>query len=167
MQYWPEGRLFKNVREARTRKQLEAIRRPLDTLQAARDLKQNGQIPTAENLRPLFHKNIMEHINDTRDELPGIVVKNPTGEEMGLYTMASVQDQMMGKSPPLVTFDLRAPQNGLRLRTFRNRHPLKHPQQRQIVATVYGVRDSIPSIDEKPYTGKTPVPISKFSENSD
>jgi hypothetical protein len=165
MQYWPEDRLFKKVRDASTLKQLEAIRRPLDTLQATRDLEQNGQKPTAKNLRPLFHKNIMEHINDTRDELPGIVVKNPTGEEMHLYTMASVQDQMTGKTPPLVTFDLREPQNGLALRTFRKRHPLKKSPQREIVAEVYGVRDSIPGTDERPHSGKTPVRDSEWPTN--
>lgn len=162
MRYWPEVRHFKKVRDAHTQDQLETIHKRLDILQATRDLEQNGRKPTAENLRPLLHKNIMEHINDTREKLPGIVVKNPTEEEMRLYTMASVQDQIMGKTPPLVTFDLRAPQNGLRLRTFRHRHPLKQSPQKEIVAMVYGVRESIPGVDERPHSGKTPIRDSKL-----
>jgi hypothetical protein len=157
MSYWPEQNCFKPVRAARTLEQLEKIRTGMDTAQAVKTCKNHRQKPTADNLRPLLHENFMEHINDTRDALPGIVVKNPTGEEMNLYAMAGVQDQIMGKTPPLVTFDLRKPQTGLALRTFRKRHPLKNSPLKKVIQAVYHVQDGIPSVDDKPDTGKTPV----------
>jgi hypothetical protein len=145
MQYWPEERLLKKVRDdAHTTQQLEAIRRRLDIMQAVSELEQNGQEPTAENLRPLIHKNIMEHINDKREKLPGIVVQNPRSEELHAITLASVCDQIQAKEPPLVCIDFRQPQKGLTLRTFRNRHPLRKSPQREIIAMVYGARDRLP-----------------------
>ena len=81
MSYWPNESYFKRVRTAHTLKRLEAIRRGVDVAQATKTCEQLGKNPTAENLRPLFHKDIMEHINDTREKLPGIVIKNPTEED--------------------------------------------------------------------------------------
>src|SRR5664280_260153 len=103
----------------------------------------------------------MEHMNDTPENLPGIVVKNPTPEELRRLTMASVCDQIQGKQPPLVSIDFRQPQTGLALRTFRKRHPLRKPPQREIIITVYGTRDSIHGANETPHGGKTPVRSSK------
>jgi len=167
MSYWPKQKHFKLVRDAHTSEQLEKIRRRVDTAQAVKMCKNLGKKPTAENLRPLLHKDIMKHLNDTWEKLPGIVVKNPTEEEMRHITMASVQDEIMGKPPTLVTFDLRQPQNGLALRTVRNRHPLKKSPQKEIIAAVYDVQNSIPGVDERPHSGKTPIRDSKLSKNSD
>lgn len=58
--------------------------------------------------------------------------------------------------------DMRRLQIGIGLRTFRNRYPLKKTPKKEIVAAIYGVRDAIPSLDEKPYTGKTPARCSKL-----
>jgi len=157
MRHWPGEKHFKKVRAARTRKQLEAIRCTLDYLQAARDLKRAGKKPTADNLRPLHHKDILAHINGTRETLRGIVVQNPTPEELRKLTLASVCGQIGGKKPPVVTVDFRQPQGGLRLRTFRNRHPRRQHPQSEIVASVYRISSSLPSAEEKPHTGKTPI----------
>lgn len=164
MSYWPNESHFRRVRAAHTLKQLEAIRRGVDVAQAANKCEQQRNTPTAENLRPLFHKNTMEHMNDTPENLPGIVVKNPTPEELRRLTMASVCDQSQGKQPPRVSIDFRQPQKGLALRTFRKRHPLRKPPQRGIIAAVYGARDSIPGANETPHGGKTPVRGSKTSQ---
>jgi len=134
MSYWPEQNYFKGVRAAHTLEQLENIRSGMDTVQAAKTCKNLGQKPTAGNLRPLLHKNFLTHINDTREELP-----------IGVH-------------------DLRQPQNGLKLRTFRNRHPLKKSPLKTVIATVYDVRDGIPGADENAHSGKTPVRDSKLSE---
>ena len=167
MSYWPEQNHFKRVRAVHTLEDLEKIRSGVDTAQAAKTCKNLGRKPTAENLRPLLHKDFMAHINDTRNELPGIVVKNPNGEEMSLYTMASVQDQIMGKTPPRVTFDLRKPQNGLALRTFRKRHPLKNSPLKTVIAAVCDVKDNAPSVRESFRTEKTPVRGPKLLEDSE
>jgi len=155
MSRWPGEHYFKKIRAADTMNKLEKIRRGFDIAQAAKTCEHLGKKPTAKNLRPLLHKNIMEHINDTRDKLPGIVVNNPTPEELQSITLASVCDQMQGKQPPLVLIDLRRPQRGLALRTFRERHPLRESPQREIVATVYGTKDSIPSAVDRPQIGKS------------
>src|SRR5260221_11971781 len=82
MSYWPDEKCFKIVHEAHTLKQLEIIRRRMDTMQAARTCENLGKKPTAKNLRPYLHKDIIEHINDTRDEPPKgfTVVNNPTAD---------------------------------------------------------------------------------------
>ena len=146
MRYWPGEKHFKHVRAAYTLDKLEEIRGSVDFQQAVRELEQIGQKPTAENVRPLLHKDFLAHINDTREKLPGIVVKNPTSEELQNLTLASFCSQNAGKNWPLVTLDFRQPQDGLTLRTFRRRHPLRQQQQRDIVNAVYGVRDSLPGV---------------------
>lgn len=155
MQYWPDESHFNMVRGAHTLEALEAIRRGLDTLEATRALEQNGQKPTAQNLRPLFHRNIMEHINDTREKLTGIVVRPRTPKELRHVEQVSIyltNEQRAG-----MVIDLRKPQDGLPLRTFRNRHPLRKSPQRGIIAEVYGVRENIPGPVETPNAGKTPI----------
>ena len=138
MSYWPKQNVFKRVRNARTLEQLEKIRSGMDTAQAVKTCKNLGdKKATAEKLRLLLHHDFMEHINDTRDELPSLPV-----------------------------IDLRQPQNGFALRTFRKRHPLKNSPLKKVIAAVYNIQDGIPSVDEKPDTGKTPVRGSKHSENS-
>ena len=137
MSYWPDQDKFKRVRAAHTLEQLENIRSGMDTAQAAKTCYNLGQKPTAGNLRPLLHKNFMTHINDTREQLP-----------IGVH-------------------DLRQPQSGLKLRTFRNRHSLKNSPLKTVIVAVYGLQDGVPSVDKKPHTGKTPLHDSTFSENLD
>jgi hypothetical protein len=195
MSYWPDEFCFKKVRAARTWKELEKIRRGMDVAQAVKVCKQQGKKPTAENLRPLLHPDIMTHINDTREKLPGLVVQNPTPEQLQGIFLADLERQILrtstGRSSsaapgapspgprawssvgadtsrrpkgPLICIDYREPQEGLALRTFRNRHPLRQSPQREIVATVYGARDNIPGADDRPCGRKTPVHDSALSD---
>jgi hypothetical protein len=127
LSHWPDDEIFKKVRQARTLKALEKIREGLDYALGVRDVEQTGQKPTAENLRPLLHKDIMQQINDSGEELQ------------------------------LKFIDMREPQNGLPLRTFRKRYPKKQDRQRQIVNEAYGIRETLPGAEESPDTGKTPV----------
>jgi hypothetical protein len=124
MSYWPDEKHFKPVWAAHTISELEVIRRRLDYAQAVHRLERGGQKPTAELVRPLLHKDIMTHINDTGEQLP----------EIGANQI----------------IDRRMPQDGLALRSFRRRHPLRKSPQRDIVATVYVVRDSILSAEPPP-----------------
>jgi hypothetical protein len=163
MSYWPGKEHFKQVQAAHRLKELEAIRRRLDYAQAVRELEQSGRESTGALVRPLLHEDVMAHINDTCDELPGIVIKNSKPKELHTLTMASVCNQIQGKQPPRVSIDFRQPQKGLALRTFRKRHPLRKSPQREIITTVYGIRDSIPGANETPHGGKTPVRGSKTS----
>jgi len=165
MHYWPNPKHFELVHDADTLVKLEPIRRRLDYKQAVRDLKHLGKKPTTKNIGPLLHKDMMAHINDTREQLPGIVVKNPTGEEMRRITMASVCDQIAGKKPLLVTFDLRLPQHVLARRTVQKRHPQKKYPQKIIVARVYRIRPDIPGADKKDQTGKTLIRNSKYDDD--
>ena len=127
MSYWPKRKHFKLVCAPRTLDELETIRRRLDYTQAVRDLEQSCQKLTGENLRPLLHKDIFAHINDTREKLAVMVM------------------------------DFREPQDGLPPRTFQNRHPKKQQPQRDIIAGVYRTRSSIPGAVQEPHTGKTPI----------
>ena len=157
LRYWPEEKHFRQVRAAHTLAELEVIRNRLDYTQAVRHLKHLGQKPTAQNIRPLLHKDMMAHINDTWEQLPGIVVKNPTPEQMRRMTIASVQDQIAGKPPLPFVLDLRTPQEGLARRTVQERHPQKQQTQRDIITGIYRVRATSPSAVEKPHVGKTPI----------
>ena len=186
MSYWPDEFCFKKVRAARTWKELERIRHRMDVAQAAKICEQQDKKPTAENLRPLLHKNLIQHINDTREKLAGIVIRPRTPDELRRAIEADVWIQMHSGNPRRCTetrdaqgrthvhiqgqganqiIDFRTAQDGLALRTFRNRHPLRKSPQREIVATVYGARASIPGADNQPYSGKTPVRNSKYSMN--
>jgi excisionase family DNA binding protein len=185
MSYWPDESCFKRVRAARTFEQLEEIRRGVDVAEAIKACEQEGKKPTAENLRPLLHDDIMAHINDTREKLPGIVFKPRTPDELRRAVEADACIQMNSGNPRRFTetrdaqgrthvhiqgqganqiIDFREPQDGLALRTFRNRHPLRKSPQREIVATVYGARDSIPGADDQPCGRKTPVRDSALSD---
>ena len=73
----------------------------------------------------------------------------------------------MGKTPPRVTFDLREPQNGLALRTFRKRHPLKNSPLKTVIEAVYDVKGHAPSVRESFRTEKTPVRGPKLLEDSE
>jgi hypothetical protein len=157
MSYWPEDTCFEQVRTARTLKQLEKVRRRVDVAQAAKSCRHLGQKPTARNMRPLLHNDMLAHINDTREILPGIVVQRPTSEKLRTMTLASVYSSLHGTPAQPVTIDFRQPQDGLPLRTFRRRHPSRQSPQKDIVVAVYGIRDSIPGADERPFTGKTPT----------
>jgi len=194
MSYWPEQNIFERFRAAHTLEQLEEIRRGVDTSQAVKTCQSLDQKPTAENLRPLYHKDLMTHINDTRGKLPPGTVTAHKPEDLRRVIEADVLTHLHGGAARQITegvdaqgrtfasiqtsnahgqnaapafVDVRQPQDGLKLRTFRKRHPLKKSPQIKIIAAVYGVRDSIPDVDEKPYTGKTPVRGSKLSEKSD
>jgi hypothetical protein len=193
MQYWPKDDYLVRVRAARTLKQLERIRRGQDTLQAARELEGKGEKPTAENLRPLFHKSIMEHINDTREKLPPGTIQAHKPEDLPLVIAADVLNQMHGgpqrriiegrdaqgrtfaviqttnlpgQEAALGFVDLRQPQNGLALRTFRERHPLRKSPQLDIIATIRGARVSIPGTEDKPPGKKTPIRDSAYQADS-
>jgi hypothetical protein len=186
MSYWPGKEHFKQVQAAHTLEELETIRRKLDYAQAVRELEQSGQKPTAQLARPLLHKDMMAHISDTREQLPGIVIKPRTADELRRVVEADVCIQMHSANPRRTTetrdaqgrkhvhiegqganqiIDLRKPQDGLPLRTFRRRHPAKQSPHPEIVAAVYGARDSIPSADEKLRSGKTPVRDSAYPKS--
>jgi hypothetical protein len=157
MGYWPKGTHLKQVRLVHTLGELEKIRRDLDYRQAVRDLEHLGKKPTHANIGPLLHMDMMAHINDTRDRIPGTVVKNPKQEVVRFITLKSVSDRIAGKKPPLVTLDFQQPQKGLKRRAVQKRHPQKQRAQRTIVADVYGINATTPSVDWQPDTGKTPI----------
>jgi hypothetical protein len=180
MACWPEQNYFKRVRAAHTLKQLEKIRHGADVSQAVKTCKNLGyKKPTAKKLRPLLHKNLNAHINDTRDNLPPSTIKAHTPEELRHAVEADClrkREQAPSETwkafiagnfdvkisvPAGPVIDLRQPQNVLALRTFRKRYPLKNSPLKKVIAAVYDVQDGIPSVDEKPYTGKTPVRGSK------
>jgi hypothetical protein len=123
----------------------------------------------------------MTHINDTRETLPGIVVNPQTPEELTSLIQADVWMQMHSGSPRRITegrdaqgktyaqiqtptapgmetaptwIDLRKPQKGISLRTFRTRYP--RAQQQIIIAKVRRILSKPPSFDEKPVIGMTP-----------
>src|SRR5439155_900199 len=133
MRYWPNRKSFTHVRALHTLGDMEKFRRKLDYTQAVRDLEHQGIKPTAEKIRPLLHKNMMTHINDTPEQLPANVVKHPTPKQMHAISMASVYDQLAGKTPPLVVLDLRKPQDGLARRTVQKRPPQKQHPQKKII----------------------------------
>jgi len=167
MDYWPEDQYVKKVRAAHTLGDLEAIRKRVDYLQATRELQQNGHKPTAENIRPLLHEDIMAHINDTRETLPPNTIKAHMPEVMRHVLEADSHHQMYSANPRRNTegvdaqgrtyalvegggiscLDMRQPQDGLPLRTFRRRHPQRKNPQRDIVNLVYDVRESLPGAD--------------------
>ncbi|MGO8926405.1 MAG: helix-turn-helix domain-containing protein [Limisphaerales bacterium] len=160
MSYWPEKEYFKQVCAAHTLKELEAIRRKLDYAQAICKLQQSGQKPTAELARPLVHEDIMAHINDTGEKLPGRVFKPETSHDLRRIVEASVYLTNQQRAGMII--DLRKPQDGLPLRTFRRHHPVRKSPHREIVAAVYGAADSIPGADETSRSGKTPVRDSTY-----
>ena len=79
----------------------------------------------------------MAHINDTRDQMPGIVVKNPTPEELSDLIWVDMQEQIQGKPRSVTAIDFRQPQKGLTLRTFKYRHPKKNSPLNTIINTVF------------------------------
>jgi hypothetical protein len=126
MQRWPNEKHFSGVRAAKKMTEIEAIRRKLDFLQAVRELKRTGRKITETNWRPLLHKDIMTHINDTREKLPPCVI------------------------------DFRQPQTGLKRYRSRKRHPVKGATQKQIVAVVCEIREAVPGAEELPSGKLTP-----------
>ena len=142
MRHWPTTHHFNLVRTAKTVEELEAFRCSLDWAQASRDNKRRGKNPTAENLCPSLHKNFVEHINDTREKVPGTVIKNPTSDQIRNVVQTSVQNAIWGKKASDITLDFRQPQDGLALRTFRKRYPRK--RTRKIEAAIYGTLENIP-----------------------
>jgi len=164
LSHWPKKRHFDQVCAAHTLVDLEVIRRRLDYTQAIRELKELGRKPTTKNIGPLLHKDFMAHINDTRERLPGIVVKNPTGKEACRISMAGMCDQIAGEKALPVTLDSRQAQGRLARRTVQKRHPQKRLAQKAIVAGVYRIRDSIPGADERRKTSKTPVRKAVYDE---
>jgi hypothetical protein len=177
MGYWPDKRHLTKVSAAHTLGALEEMRRPLDYAQAVQVLALSGQPPTADNVRPLLHKDIAEHINDTGQKLPlGLTIKAHNPEDLRQALEADALNQMHSATPRQITehrdaqgktyaqiegegisfLDLREPQTGLRLRNFRKRHPQKKPPQRDIIAAVYGIRETTPGAEAEPQTGKTP-----------
>lgn len=188
MSYWPEAKYIREVRAVRTLEQLENIRRKADTLQAIKTCKNLGYKPTAGNLRPLLHRDFVAHINDTKDDLPPSTIRAHTPEDLRDAAFADYwRKKNLGQSeinkwfstagnpdettktfalPSLPMIDTRQPQDGLKLRTFRNRHPLRRDPQKTVIAAVYG-QDNIPGADEQPHSGKTPIRDSNFRKNSD
>jgi hypothetical protein len=177
MHYWPEKRHFDQVRRACTKLDFENMRRELDFYQAYRDelRRRRGKEPKAKTLCRLLHIKFVTHINNTREELPGIVVKPQTREELSSLMQADVWTQMHSVSPRRITqgrdaqgrtfariegggiqfVDLRGPQEGISIRTFRTRYP--RARQQPVIANVRRILSAATSIDEKPCTGKTPV----------
>ena len=184
MHYWPEKQHFDQVRRACTKVDFENMRRELDFYQAYRDelRRRRGKEPKAKILCHLLHIKFVTHINDTREELPGIVVKPQTPEELSSLMQADVWMQTQSASPRRITegrdaqgktyaqiqtpstpgkktapvfVDLRGPQKGISLRTFRTRYP--RARQKPIIAKVRRILSAPPNVDEKPYTGKTPI----------
>jgi hypothetical protein len=190
LRYWPTEQIFQKVQAAGTDTELEKLWRKTDFAQALAVLKSNGvEHPTAEDLCPLLHKDLMTQINDTREEMPLGTVKAHTPEDIRRAMEADywqsrnqIQNEINQSFFPaqnpdqttkanmlarLPVIDLRQPQDGLALRTFRNRHPRKKSPQKEIIETVFDIQNSIPGVDERPHSGKTPMRGSKFSENSD
>jgi len=155
MHYWPSERHFRPLRAAHTLADLEKIRRELDFWQAYRDEFRRGRSrePTVENLCRLLHKDLMTHINDTRDKPPDgfTIVNNPEPEEMHMMTLASVQDQSQRKLPPRILVNFRQPQNGISLRTFRTRYP--RARRQPIIAKVRRILSTPPGVDDAPQRG--------------
>jgi hypothetical protein len=184
--YWPDDRLWEKLRAARTLKALERIRQRLDFSQALSQTKHIGQDPTAENVRPRLHKDVTAHINDTGEQLPSnITVKAHTPEELRCIAERDYVVQLAvprriterrdaeGRTiaeieiPPghHAFVDMRQPQEGIPLRTFRKRFPKKGGEQRQIEIAVFDIRENVPGPDEKPQTGKTPLRGSGYSQS--
>ena len=129
--HWPEDQHFHYLRPARKLHELEhleRIRRFVDFLQAIRELESTGMKPTGKNICPLLHKDMISHVNDTRETLVGTVF-----------------------------LDFRQPQLGLALRTFRKLSAADPATYQVIVAEVLQCLTEVPGLDEKPYTGKTPI----------
>lgn len=133
--YWPDKQDWPSDRAARTLKGLEEIREGIDYTQAIYKAKQGErkemEHTTGEFLRLMLHRDIMEQINDTG-------VKMPQG---GVN-------------------DMRAPQTGVKLRTFRTRYPRKGKKglrQAQILAAVYGIQEAPPSAEERQEGRRTSV----------
>ena len=186
MQYWPKKNHFKIFHKIHTKSDFEKMRRKLDFWQAYRDelRRRRGKEPTAENLCPLLHKDLMTHINDTRHQIPLDTVKAHTPEELRRAVEADYwrnqnriqseinkcffaaentdETKQINALHSLPVIDLREPQNGISLRTFRTRYPRQY--QKRIIAEVLHILSAPPSVDEKPHTGKTPVRDSKLSD---
>ena len=128
----------------------------------------------------------MTHINDTREEMPLCTVKANKPEDIRraaeaayfqsrnqmqneinnwFFTAGNTDEtKQVGVFPRLSIIDLRQPQNGISLRTFRTRYP--RAQQLRTVAKVRRFLAVPTSVDEKPHSGKTAIRGSKLSENS-
>lgn len=156
MRYWPKEQYLKHVHDAHTVAQLEVIRQRVDYWQAALELEQIGENPTTENIRPLLHKEMVAHINDTREHLDGEVIRHPTPKDTKRLMLASVHDSISGRKTAQLTFDFRLPQVGLTRRTAQKRYPQRQKSQQDIRATVFGIDDRTPGADQRLHIGKTP-----------
>jgi excisionase family DNA binding protein len=158
MRYWPDQRSFEKVRALRTPDDLEEVRQRLDYAQTLQELEHRGEKkPTNDKAKSMLHKDITIHVNDVPEELPGIIVKQPTAKQMREITMGSVYAQISGQKQPLVTFDFRMPQAGIAARTVKKRYPKKDQRQRDMIAGVYGTRADLAGPDGEPYAGEEPA----------
>jgi hypothetical protein len=187
MSYWPEKTYIQRVHPIDIKHELEKIWRSLDYSQAVMTCKNLNETPTTKNLRPKVHKDLMRHLNDTRDALPQGTVKAHRAEDLCRVMKADIHNQLhcgaerrikegideQGKTFALIqedksgqeisTFvDLRQPQDGLARRTMQKRHPQKKNPQRAIVVEIEQINANAPSVEERSHTGKTPVRVPKF-----
>lgn len=151
MRYWPGREHFRLVANLRTRADVETVRRQIDYALAAQKLEREGWKPTADNLKPLLHHNMTSQINDSPEQLPGVIVKPQNHEQLRRLVNAAVCDNFANRKSPDVTLDFRKPQAGLSLRTFRDRFPKK--QKQNIIGTVYRAETTVPG-DEANGQGK-------------
>jgi hypothetical protein len=108
-----------------------------------------GCIALARSARELRRQSIRDALIQRSAPLRGTVSRDELGR-----TVAHIKAGL--SSGQCIAVDTREPQEGIPLRTFRNRHPKGHPQWREIVNAIYGVRQSFPGIEERPFTGKKP-----------
>jgi hypothetical protein len=73
-------------------------------------------------------------------------------------TFATIQIPTESNQKPTPSFvDLRKPQNGLALRTFRKRHPLRKSPQREIINSIRGALANVPGPVVRSEFKKTPI----------
>jgi hypothetical protein len=124
---WPSEADFDEVGELHCAKDREQCRQKTDFLQAVRELHHRKISPTADDLRLLLHQDWQADCNDTGEKLPRGVK------------------------------DFRQPQAGISLREFRRRYPLGRKPWKQIIATIYGHRESLPGSEPYRERNRTPV----------
>lgn len=135
--YWPGKEQFREVHPGQIAKELEAMRRKMDFVQAVRDARRRELWPTAKNLCPRLHQDFVKHINDTKEELP------PT---------------------PAGWIDSREPQEGITVYEFRQRYPLRKKPWVTIIRIEYDYQGSLPGSEEMRNGRKTPQRGSRDSE---
>jgi hypothetical protein len=93
---------------------------------------------------------MVAHVNDTGEQLPGMVVRHPTSEKMKSIALRSV----FCKATPQVMLDFRLPQTGLARRTAQKRYPQKQQAQRRITASVFGIAATAPDLEQRLENGQ-------------